>query len=132
MDCCGSCRPLDRPLAVTIRSMSETAIYRHDGHLHLRRQYARRPRSVESLSSLEHGSRREIAPKVNTSVPKGEALKVFAMKKSSCCALLLVSLSVWLLSCGGGGGGGGGSNSGGMACNAQPGTSCQSLIISGV
>src|SRR5258706_10320224 len=107
--------------------MREMAIYRHDGHLHLHRQYARRPRSVESLSSLEHGSRREIAPKENTSVPKGEAPKVLAMKKSSCCALLLVSLSLWLLSCGGGGGGG--SNSGGMACNAQPGTSCPALII---
>src|SRR3977135_519868 len=43
-------------------SLSVKAIYRHDGHLHLRQQYARRPRSVESLSSLEHGSRREIAP----------------------------------------------------------------------
>jgi polyhydroxybutyrate depolymerase len=46
------------------------------------------------------------------------------MKKALCCALLLVSLS--LLSCGGG------SNSGGMACYAQQGTTCQSLAINGV
>jgi polyhydroxybutyrate depolymerase len=54
------------------------------------------------------------------------------MKKSSFCTLLLVSLSLWLLSCGGGGGGGGLGNGGGIPCNAQSGTTCQSLTINGV
>ena len=48
------------------------------------------------------------------------------MMKAFCCVLLLVSLALSLLSCGGG------SNGGGMACNAQQGTTCESLTISGV
>ena len=58
------------------------------------------------------------------------------MTKSSCCALLLLSISFWTLSCGGGGNtGGGGSNGGGgggTPCNAQAGTTCESLSVGGV
>jgi polyhydroxybutyrate depolymerase len=55
------------------------------------------------------------------------------MKKSSGCVLLLVSLSVWILSCGGGNSvTGGGNNGGGPPCNAQTGTTCESLAIGGV
>jgi polyhydroxybutyrate depolymerase len=59
-----------------------------------------------------------------------KAPKVFAMKKSSFSALLLVSLSLCLLSCGGGASGDG-NNSGGTPCNAQPGTTCESLTFNG-
>jgi polyhydroxybutyrate depolymerase len=69
-----------------------------------------------------------LPPKRIQSIPRSEAAKVFALKKVWCYALLLVSLSPPEISCGGGGGG----NSGGMACNARPGTTCQSLTISGV
>ncbi len=52
------------------------------------------------------------------------------MKKTSCCGIFTVALSLWLLSCGSGGGGA--ANSGGTPCNAQAGTTCQSLILNGV
>lgn len=58
------------------------------------------------------------------SIPKREAAGSFASKKARCA--LLASLLPFLLSCGGGG------NTVGVACNAQPGTTCQSLKISGV
>ena len=58
------------------------------------------------------------------------------MNKSFCCVLLQVSLSLWLLSCGGGsnsvGGGGNTGGGGGIPCNAQAGTTCESLTIGGV
>jgi polyhydroxybutyrate depolymerase len=59
------------------------------------------------------------------------------MKKSSCHAFLLLTLSFWLVSCGGGGstigtGGGGGGTGGGPPCNAQAGTTCESLLSNGV
>ncbi len=50
------------------------------------------------------------------------------MKKTSCCVLLLVSVSLLLLSCGAGSS----NNGGGVGCNAQQGTTCQSLTINGV
>lgn len=50
------------------------------------------------------------------------------MKKASCCVLLLVSVSLSQLSCGAGSS----SNGGGVGCNAQQGTTCQSLTINGV
>src|SRR5947209_4447123 len=55
------------------------------------------------------------------------------MNKSFACVLLLVSLSVWVLSCGGGNNVvGGGNNGGGAPCNAQTGTTCESLAIGAV
>jgi polyhydroxybutyrate depolymerase len=68
-----------------------------------------------------------LPPKRIQSIPKSEAAKVFALKKMWCYALLLVSLSLPQIACAGGGG-----NSGRMACNAQPGTTCQYLTISDV
>jgi polyhydroxybutyrate depolymerase len=59
------------------------------------------------------------------SVPTREAADVFAMKEVFCFAIL-VSVALLLLSCGAG------SSSSGVACNAQPGTTCQSLNIEGV
>jgi polyhydroxybutyrate depolymerase len=50
------------------------------------------------------------------------------MKKTSCCVLLLVSVSLLLLSCGAGSS----NNGGGVGCNAQQGTTCQSLTVNGV
>ena len=59
------------------------------------------------------------------------------MMKSSCCTILLFFLSLCLLSCGGGAGsvggtGGTGGTGGGTPCNAQTGTTCQSLVSNGV
>ncbi len=59
------------------------------------------------------------------------------MTKSSYCTLLIISLSLFMLSCGGGGstigtGGGGGGTGGGPPCNAQAGTTCESLLVNGV
>jgi polyhydroxybutyrate depolymerase len=85
-------------------------------------------RRVESLLIANESKAVQLAPKRTRSIPKHEAGNVFAMKKALCCTFLLVSVSLSLLSCGGGHD----SNSGGVACEAQRGTSCQSLTINGV
>jgi len=53
------------------------------------------------------------------------------MKNSLCCTLLLLSLSLWVLSCGGGSPATV-NTGGGTPCNAQAGTTCQSLTVGGV
>jgi polyhydroxybutyrate depolymerase len=53
------------------------------------------------------------------------------MNKSYCCTLLPLLLAVFLLSCGGGTPVAG-NNGGGASCNAQAGTTCQSLVLNGV